>query len=152
MQSSYKFSDTLFMFSLIVFVFSLILFVFSQILYVFSQLFSEAATGERDPTQVFSYEYCEIFNNIYFEEHLRTAGVLKQHVISKFFWFPNIRGHSHIQVATQNVNLTLYFLPTHAPLITSSVAIEKYLPNKPLNVTNEDTPGMSPHPMSIKNY
>ena len=24
-------------------------------------------------TQVFSYEYCEIFKNIYFEEHLRTA-------------------------------------------------------------------------------
>ena len=90
MQSSYKFSDTLFMFSLIVFVFSLILFVFSQILYVFSQLFWEAATGERYPTQVFSCEYCKIFNNVYFEEHQQTAGVLKQHVISKFFWFPNI--------------------------------------------------------------
>ena len=25
------------------------------------------------PTQVFSCEYCEIFKNIYFEEHLRTA-------------------------------------------------------------------------------
>ena len=96
-QSSYIFSDTLFMFSFIVFVFSLILFVFGQILYAFSlifyvfiQLFSETATKEGDPTQVFSCEYYEIFNNTYFEEHLRTAGVLKQHVISKFFWFPNI--------------------------------------------------------------
>ena len=25
------------------------------------------------PTKVFSCEYCEIFKNIYFEEHLRTA-------------------------------------------------------------------------------
>ena len=25
------------------------------------------------PTQVFFYEYCEIFKNTYFEEHLRTA-------------------------------------------------------------------------------
>ena len=25
------------------------------------------------PTQVFSCEYCEIFKNTYFEEHLRTA-------------------------------------------------------------------------------
>ena len=47
-----------------------------------------------------------------------------------------LMGHIHIQVATQNVNLTLYFLPTLSPLITSSVTIEKYLPNKPLNVTD----------------
>ena len=25
------------------------------------------------PAQVFSFEYCEIFKNTYFEEHLRTA-------------------------------------------------------------------------------
>ena len=25
------------------------------------------------PTQVFSCKYCEIFDNTYFEEHLRTA-------------------------------------------------------------------------------
>ena len=25
------------------------------------------------PTQVFSYEYCEVFKNTYFEEHLLTA-------------------------------------------------------------------------------
>ena len=25
------------------------------------------------PAQVFSYEYCGIFKNAYFEEHLRTA-------------------------------------------------------------------------------
>ena len=25
------------------------------------------------PTQLFSYEYCEIFKNIYFEEHLQMA-------------------------------------------------------------------------------
>ena len=50
----------------------------------------------------------------------------------------------------QNVNLTLYFLPTQPPQITSSMAIEKYLPNKPLNVTDEDTPAI--HPISLKNY
>ena len=54
-------------------------------------------------------------------------------------------GTTHSQVATQNVNLTLYFLRTHPPPVTSTVAIEKYLPNKPLNVTHEDTPAMSPH-------
>ena len=27
----------------------------------------------QDPTQMFSCEICEIFNNIYFEEHLRTT-------------------------------------------------------------------------------
>ena len=30
------------------------------------------------PTQVFSCEYCEIFKNIYFEEHLRMANSEKQ--------------------------------------------------------------------------
>ena len=34
---------------------------------------------------------------------------------------------------------------THPPLISSSVAIEKYLPNNPLNVADEDTLAMSPH-------
>ena len=29
--------------------------------------------GLKAPTQVFSCEYCEIFKNIYFEKHLRTA-------------------------------------------------------------------------------
>ena len=29
------------------------------------------------PTQVFSCEYCEIFKNTYFEEHLQTAGTLR---------------------------------------------------------------------------
>ena len=28
---------------------------------------------KKTPTQVFSREYCEIFKNTYFEEHLRTA-------------------------------------------------------------------------------
>ena len=56
-----------------------------------------------------------------------------------------IRGHIHIQVTTQNFNLTLYFLPNLPPPITSSVAIEKYVPNKSLNLTDEDTPAMSPH-------
>ena len=28
---------------------------------------------ETDATQVFSFEYCEIFKNTYFEEHLQTA-------------------------------------------------------------------------------
>ena len=49
---------------------------------------------------------------------------------------PVVRGHIHIQVSMQNANLMLYFLATHPPRIMSSVAIEKYLPNKPLNVTD----------------
>ena len=97
----YIFSGTLFMFS-IIFIQSHLIHIqsdltciqsnlrFIQYHYIFSQLFSEAATGEEDSTQVFSCEYCEIFNNTYYEEHLRTAGVLKQHVVSKFFWFPSI--------------------------------------------------------------
>ena len=56
-----------------------------------------------------------------------------------------VGGRIHIQVATKNVNLTLYFLYTQASPITPSVAIEIYLPSKPLNVTDEDTPAMSPH-------
>ena len=56
-----------------------------------------------------------------------------------------IRGHIYIQAAMQNVNLMLYFLTDHPPPIMSSVAIEKYFPNKPLNVTDEDTLAMSPY-------
>ena len=42
------------------------------------------------PTQVFPCEYCEIFKNTYFEEHLRTAAfVLKdcQQGISHYYMF-----------------------------------------------------------------
>ena len=34
-------------------------------------IWSEAATEA--PTQVFSCQYCEIFKNTYFEEHLQTT-------------------------------------------------------------------------------
>ena len=34
-------------------------------------------------TQVFSCEYCEIFKNTYFEEHLRTVASLKTHLNNK---------------------------------------------------------------------
>ena len=34
-------------------------------------IWSEAATDA--PTQVFSCQYCEIFKNTYFEEHLQTT-------------------------------------------------------------------------------
>lgn len=61
-----------------------------------------------------------------------------------------LRGHIHIEVATQNVNLTLYFLTTYPPPMTSRVAIEKYLPNKPLNLTDEIHRPCQP--ISIKNY
>ena len=36
-------------------------------------LFSKVAGRKETPTQVLSYAYCEFFNNIYFQKHLRTA-------------------------------------------------------------------------------
>ena len=36
-------------------------------------VFLKKIAGLKAPTQVFSCEYCEIFKNIYFEKHLRTA-------------------------------------------------------------------------------
>ena len=35
-------------------------------------LFSKVAGRKETPTQVLSYAYCEFFNNIYFQKHLRT--------------------------------------------------------------------------------
>ena len=35
-------------------------------------LFSKVAGRKETPTQVLSYVYCEFFNNIYFQKHLRT--------------------------------------------------------------------------------
>ena len=35
--------------------------------------FRHAIYEKETVTQVFSYEYCEIFKNTYFEKHLRTA-------------------------------------------------------------------------------
>ena len=37
------------------------------------QAWRHATLLNETPTQVFSWEYCEIFKNIYFEEHLQTA-------------------------------------------------------------------------------
>ena len=36
-------------------------------------LFSKIAGQKETPTQVLSYAYCEFFNNIYFQKHLRTT-------------------------------------------------------------------------------
>ena len=36
-------------------------------------LFSKVVGRKETPTQVLSYAYCEFFNNIYFQKHLRTA-------------------------------------------------------------------------------
>ena len=36
-------------------------------------LFSKVAGRKETPTQVLSYAYCEFFNNIYFEKHVRTT-------------------------------------------------------------------------------
>ena len=36
-------------------------------------LFSKVAGRKETPTQVLSYAYCEFFNNIYFQKHLRTT-------------------------------------------------------------------------------
>ena len=36
-------------------------------------LFSKVAGRKETPTQVLSYVYCEVFSNIYFQKHLRTA-------------------------------------------------------------------------------
>ena len=33
---------------------------------------------KRNPTQVFSCEYCEVFKNTYYEEHLLTVAFLKE--------------------------------------------------------------------------
>ena len=35
--------------------------------------FSKVAGRKEAPTQVLSYAYCNFFNNIYFEKHLRTV-------------------------------------------------------------------------------
>ena len=62
----------------------------------------------------------------------------------------NFRGRIHIHVATQNVNLTLYFLPSHPPQITSKWQLKKiYLTNPWMWQTKMHRPF---HPMSIKNY
>ena len=37
------------------------------------QAFRPAIVLRKTPTKVFSYEYCELFNNTCFEGHLRTA-------------------------------------------------------------------------------
>ena len=37
---------------------------------VLESLFNKVAGQKETPTQVFSYEYCKIFTNTYFEEHL----------------------------------------------------------------------------------
>ena len=34
------------------------------------------------PTQIFSYEYCEIFKSTYFDEHLRTAASKEYKILS----------------------------------------------------------------------
>ena len=36
-------------------------------------LFSKVAGRKETPTQVLTYAYCEFFNNIYFQKHLRTT-------------------------------------------------------------------------------
>ena len=36
-------------------------------------LFTKVAGRKETPTQVLSYAYCEFFNNIYFQKHLRTT-------------------------------------------------------------------------------
>ena len=36
-------------------------------------LYSKVAGRKETPTQVLSYAYCEFFNNIYFQKHLRTT-------------------------------------------------------------------------------
>ena len=40
---------------------------------------------KENPPQVFSCKYCEIFKNTYFEEHLRTAIIIK--LVIKY-WAP----------------------------------------------------------------
>ena len=40
---------------------------------VLESLFSKVADRKETPTQVFSYAYCEFFNNNYFRKHLRTT-------------------------------------------------------------------------------
>ena len=63
-------------------------------------------TGKH-PTQVFSCKCCEIFKNIYFEEHLRTAAS----VIDRFLYMPLVFAKNlyEKQVATcKIINWALY--------------------------------------------
>ena len=41
--------------------------------------------SKETPTQVFSYEYCEIFKNVCFEEHLQTTASDLKTVLHKKF-------------------------------------------------------------------
>ena len=41
--------------------------------YLFNKVYYATLLKKKSSTQVFSFEYCKIFKNTYFEEHLRTA-------------------------------------------------------------------------------
>ena len=49
------------------------------------------------PTRVFSSEYCKIFKNTYFEEHLRTAASVTKALIVLLLSFVLIHKLGHIK-------------------------------------------------------
>ena len=59
------------------------------------------------PAQVFSCEYCKIFNNTYFEEHLRTAASIKSKL--------NVRNRNARKSRTENKNKKKRFLDIATP-------------------------------------
>ena len=72
------------------------------------------------PTQVFSYEYCEIFKNTYFEEHLRaTVSVVK---ISSHLW-PNNYKSDKLETSN-NVHLSFSKIKTQREKSSVSYSTE----------------------------
>ena len=58
--------------------------------------------------------------------------------------YQNMKSGCHSIYIYRTTSIFKFLTHTHPPLISSSVAIEKYLPKNPLNVADEDTPGVSP--------
>ena len=59
------------------------------------------------PAQVFSCEYCKIFKNTYFEEHLRTAASIKNKL--------NVRNRNARKSRTENKNKKIRFSDIATP-------------------------------------
>ena len=69
------------------------------------------------PTHVFSSEYCEIFVNTYFEEHLRTAAVKGENELHTSFW----SSKAWKNVSSNTRNECKWTVCTHLPLDSVNV-------------------------------
>ena len=67
--------------------------------------------------QLFSCEYCEVFKNTYFEEHLRTAAseITNSHITK-----PNIKNNCSIK------NQIFHLLPTNLPCVIKTILIKDW--------------------------